>query len=175
MGNRRRTKNKASRPISRVLSGQPQGWPGSHSSRALVTKSLQRPTRIRCGPHRRIPTWPCSRRGLPSHAVLPRARCALTAPFHPYQFATGARAPATPWAVCFLLHFPWAHAPQGLPGTLSYGARTFLSRLAEARHQRLPGRLAQQPTLTDRITLPGWKFGRKTGHHPGSERLSASV
>ncbi len=30
-------------------------------------------------------------------------------------------------AVYSLLHFPWAHAPQALPGTLSYGARTFLS------------------------------------------------
>src|SRR5450432_4150025 len=26
----------------------------------------------------------------------------------------------------FLLHFPWARAPQVLPGTLPYGARTFL-------------------------------------------------
>ena len=31
-------------------------------------------------------------------------------------------------AVCSLLHFPWARAPQGLPGTLSCGARTFLHR-----------------------------------------------
>ena len=30
------------------------------------------------------------------------------------------------WAVCFLLHFPWARAPQALPGTLPCGARTFL-------------------------------------------------
>ena len=29
-------------------------------------------------------------------------------------------------AVCFLWHFPWAHAPQALPGALSEGARTFL-------------------------------------------------
>src|SRR5690606_12147973 len=28
--------------------------------------------------------------------------------------------------VCSLLHFPWAHAPQVLPGTLPCGARTFL-------------------------------------------------
>ena len=26
----------------------------------------------------------------------------------------------------FLLHFPWARAPQALPGTVSEGARTFL-------------------------------------------------
>ena len=30
------------------------------------------------------------------------------------------------WAVCSLLHFPWARAPQALPGTLPCGARTFL-------------------------------------------------
>src|ERR1700722_14321631 len=30
----------------------------------------------------------------------------------------------------FLLHFPWAHAPQALPGTLPDGARTFLHVLA---------------------------------------------
>ena len=29
-------------------------------------------------------------------------------------------------AVYFLLHLPWAHAPQELPGTLPSGARTFL-------------------------------------------------
>ena len=28
----------------------------------------------------------------------------------------------------FLLHFPWAHAPQALPGTVPCGARTFLHR-----------------------------------------------
>jgi hypothetical protein len=30
------------------------------------------------------PIWSCSRRGLPCRGVLPPARCALTAPFHPY-------------------------------------------------------------------------------------------
>ena len=29
-------------------------------------------------------------------------------------------------AVCFLWHWPWARAPQELPGTLPGGARTFL-------------------------------------------------
>ena len=32
----------------------------------------------------RIPIWSCSERGLPSPRLLPAARCALTAPFHPY-------------------------------------------------------------------------------------------
>ncbi len=42
-------------------------------------------------------------------------------------------------AVYSLLHFPWAHAPQGLPGTLPYGARTFLPSSIEDR--RLFGQL----------------------------------
>ena len=57
----------------------------SHSSGMLVAEHLERPTRIRCGPHHWIPIWPCSERGLPSHAMLPCVRCALTAPFHPYR------------------------------------------------------------------------------------------
>jgi len=35
-----------------------------------------------------------------------------------------------PSAVCFLLHWPSARAAQALPGTLPYGARTFLDALA---------------------------------------------
>jgi len=68
------------------------------------------------------PIWSCSRRGLPCRGVLPPARCALTAPFHPCRRATHA------WAVCFLWHFPWTHVLQALPGALSDGARTFLRR-----------------------------------------------
>ncbi len=63
------------------------------------------------------PIWSCSGRGLPCRELLPVARCALTAPFHPYRPRP---------AVYFLWHFPWAHAPQALPGALSEGARTFL-------------------------------------------------
>ena len=36
---------------------------------------------------------------------------------------------ARPLGGIFLLHFPWAHAPQALPGTVPYGARTFLHAL----------------------------------------------
>ena len=31
------------------------------------------------------PIWSCSGRGLPCRGLLPAARCALTAPFHPYR------------------------------------------------------------------------------------------
>jgi len=67
------------------------------------------------------PIWSCSGRGLPCRVLLPVARCALTAPFHPYRLAP---------AVYFLWHFPWARALQALPGALSEGARTFLRPLA---------------------------------------------
>src|SRR5262245_35499008 len=65
--------------------------------------------------------------------MLPSARCALTAPFHPYLVSSRKQ------AVYFLWHFPSARAAQALPGTLSYGARTFLHIPAEAGTQRLSG------------------------------------
>ena len=49
--------------------------------------------------------------------VLPRARCALTAPFHPYPRRR---------AVYFLCHFPSGCPDRALPGALPCGVRTFL-------------------------------------------------
>ena len=103
--------------------------PGSvednHSSGTAVADCLMQPTREPAqarswsrGPAC-SPIWSCSRRGLPCRGVLPPARCALTAPFHPYRIAP---------AVYFLWHFPWARALQALPGALPDGARTFLHR-----------------------------------------------
>jgi hypothetical protein len=57
---------------------------GNHSSGTAVTSILKRPTRRRRGPRHSLPIWSCSRWGLPCHKLLPVARCALTAPFHPY-------------------------------------------------------------------------------------------
>ena len=67
----------------------------NHSSGMRVATHLKRPTRkpawaMRAAPSTRLdaacfPIWSCSRRGLPCHRVLPPARCALTAPFHPYR------------------------------------------------------------------------------------------
>ena len=62
--------------------------PGSvkddHSSRRTVTCTLQQPTRIQRGPRQWMPIWSCFKWGLPCRNWLPSARCALTAPFHPY-------------------------------------------------------------------------------------------
>jgi hypothetical protein len=72
-----------SRPISRVLS-----WATIHLGRTSPCASSNLPGSP-CGPQERVrrlarfPIWSCSRWGLPCRRVLPPARCALTAPFHP--------------------------------------------------------------------------------------------
>lgn len=113
--------------------------PGSvvdnHSSGTHVAARLKRPTRTRHGPRHGVPIWPCSEWGLPCHACC-QARGALL----PHHFTlTVRRKDPGGLAVYFLWHFPWTHAPQALPGTLPYGARTFLHP-ARAR-QRLSSRL----------------------------------
>jgi hypothetical protein len=118
--------------------------PGSvednHSSGIRVAAYLKRPTREHVWATRAAssedeaacsPIWSCSRRGLPCHRVLPPARCALTAPFHPYRplcrgvggllsvaLSVGSRPPGVTWR-------------------RALGARTFLHACA----QRLSGRL----------------------------------
>ena len=67
------------------LADKPGSVRDSHSSGIDITINLKQPTRTQCEPHRRVPIWPCSKRGLPCHELLPVARCALTAPFHPYR------------------------------------------------------------------------------------------
>jgi hypothetical protein len=62
------------------------------------------------------------RMGFTLPRLLPGARCALTAPFHPYRPLRFRIQPA----VYFLWHFPWTHIPQALPGIPPCGARTFL-------------------------------------------------
>ena len=80
--------------------------------------------------------------------VLPPARCALTAPFHPYPasaFSVGVPLRGLE-AVCFLWHFPWARAPQALPGTLPFGARTFLRSATRSSDCPVDSRRAQCDT-----------------------------
>ena len=72
-----------SRPISRVLSRTT-----IHLGRTSPCASSDLPGSP-CGPQERtrrsarFPIWSCSRWGLPCRRMLPPARCALTAPFHP--------------------------------------------------------------------------------------------
>jgi hypothetical protein len=94
-----------------------------HSSRAPVTRRLQQPTRtavLDIDLRRRRSPAKSSRRpysvllpvGFAMPPALPPARCALTAPFHPYRDNTLRAA-----AVCSLWHFPWARARRTLSGT----------------------------------------------------------
>jgi len=104
--------------------GKPADKPGSvvdnHSSSDQVTLIVMQSTRVQRGPRHRTPIWPCSGWSLPCHELLPVARCALTAPFHPYLCRK------RPSAVCSLLHWSSVYTAQALPGTLPCGARTFL-------------------------------------------------
>ena len=112
----------------RESADKPGSVVGNHPSGTHVAVRLERPTRK---PLRAAGTDPKAR-ALP-YLVLLQVGFAV-----PPNVATGAvRSYRTlsplpsphccdAWAVCSLLHFPWARAPQALPGTLPYGARTFL-------------------------------------------------
>ena len=97
----------------------------SHSSGIAVTGDFKRPTRKHGG----TPAATCVATSL--FGLAPGGVCRAAACCHwrgallPHHF-TLAVAIAGAWAVCFLLHFPSAHAAQALPGTSSAGARTFL-------------------------------------------------
>ena len=97
-----------------------------HSSGTRVTAGLARPTRTTGletglrppprGDRRRRPYLVLLPVGFAMPPTLPPARCALTAPFHPYPQPS--RSP-TRRAVCSLWHFPWGHPRRALPGTVS--------------------------------------------------------
>ncbi len=89
-------KKNASRPVSRVLFRQPGNGAGGdgHSSGTCIAARLARPTRT-AGPETRPapagslagacrPYSVLLRAGLAVPPLSPGARCALTAPFHPY-------------------------------------------------------------------------------------------
>ena len=61
----------------------------SHSSRMFVAEHLKQPTREQCGPHLMFPYLVLLRVGFTLPCLLPDTRCALTAPFHPYQLKAG--------------------------------------------------------------------------------------
>jgi len=129
---------KRSRPISRVLSRTT-----IHLGCTSPCTSSDLPGSL-CGPHVRArsedrpacsPIWSCSGRGLPCRRTLPPARCALTAPFHPYR-------PPHPYGRDVLggllsVALSVDSRPPGVAWRRALGARTFLHACA----QRLPGRL----------------------------------
>ncbi len=127
-----------SRPVSRVLSRT-----AIHLGRASPRASSDLPGN--CAGHTSFPYLVLLRVGFTSLPMLPPARCALTAPFHPYPRSLATR------AVFFLLHLPSARAAQALPGTLPYGARTFLRPAG----QRLSGRLPMPDRTTHCLPAQG--------------------
>ncbi len=76
-------------PNTVIKKVEPACKPGSvedsHSSRAYVAVRLKRPTREQRGPRLMLPYLVLLRVGFTLPPVLPQARCALTAPFHPYR------------------------------------------------------------------------------------------
>ena len=115
---------KGSRPISRVLSWAtiPLGCTSPCTSSSLPG-STRWPRAAACAAC--FPIWPCSRRGLQCRRRYRRRGALLP---HHFNLAVVL---AHAWAVYFLLHFPWARAPQALPGAVPCGARTFLRFLAK--------------------------------------------
>ena len=124
--------------------------PGSvkddHSSGIFVAKYLMQPTRNQRGSRHTVSYLVLLQVGFTLPRLLPTARCALTAPFHPY-LKTASRKEA----VYFLWHWPSAHAAQTLSGTLPYGARTFLDN-----HHWLP-RSTDQLNRKDRVFKFNWQ------------------
>ena len=102
-----------SQPISRVLSRTiiHLGHLSPNASSNLPEPSA--------GSAFRVPIWSCSRWGLPCHHCY--QQCGALLPHHLTLTST--------LAVYFLWHLPSTHVAQALPGTLPYGARTFLPNL----------------------------------------------
>ena len=65
-------------------------------------------------------------------------------------------------AVYFLWHFPWARAPQVLPGTLPCGARTFLRRAERGKHARSTA--ITRPTCSTQCVTLTFRFQHLDPH-----------
>ncbi len=112
------------------LAYKPGSVEDSHSSRTHIATRLKQPTRVQRGPRHQDTYLVLLRVGFTMPLMLPLARCALTAPFHPYSQVPPELTDLTlNGSGIFLLHWPSAHAAQTLSGTLPYGARTFLELL----------------------------------------------
>jgi hypothetical protein len=105
-----------------------------HSSRPGIARGLQRPTR-RQRTGRPFSPAACATRLLPPYLVLlragfclppvlPRARCALTAPFHPYPSTRPCGLASGRYFFCATV--PSDCSARALPGALPSGVRTFL-------------------------------------------------
>ncbi len=96
-------------PLGRILRSASSNQPGRRPGNRLKTL-----------PPSVIPIRFCSRWGLPCRDVLPPARCALTAPFHPYPEPEGSG------RFAFCGAFPEVTLAGRYPAPCFHGARTFL-------------------------------------------------
>ena len=96
----------------------------SHSSGANVTACLQRPTRLQRG-QRQGDLF-----GLAPSGVYPATAVTSSAVRSYHTLSPLPVFANESLAVYFLRHFPQAYAPQALPGTLPFGARTFLYEIS---------------------------------------------
>ncbi len=131
-----------SRPVSRVLSRAViHLGPASPRASSNLPGS---PGGRRCGQAACSPIWSCSGWGLPCRGMLPPARCALTAPFHPYR-------PATGWRFVFCGTFRGLAPPRRYLAPCLAGARTFLPPWA-----RSPGPATAWPTPRRTLRVQRW-------------------
>jgi len=90
----------------------PKGRDG-HSSGTFLAERLTRPPRTAAQKHANCrPYLVLLPVGLAMPSSLPKPRCALTAPFHPYPL------PKRLLAVCFLWRYPWGRPRRKLSGTV---------------------------------------------------------
>jgi hypothetical protein len=127
----------------------PDLFRGSHGTTIPLGRASQRASRDQ--PGRRdgnVPALACySERSRPYSVLLPvgftlpppspEARCAFTAPFHPFPPGV-----ATRRAVCFLWHFPWGRPRRPLAGTVFPWSPDFPPSPGETGERRPSGRLA---------------------------------
>jgi hypothetical protein len=145
-----------SRPISRVLS-----WATIPLGRTSPCASSDLPGSP-CGPQERarrlarFPIWSCSRWGLPCRRMLPPARCALTAPFHPCRPQHLPRGRGCGLGGLLSVALSVGSRPPGVTWHLALWSPDFPPR---PRTQRLPGRLPCQ------VYRP-----RNRGHSPVSRK-----
>ena len=168
--------------VSRILSAFTRGRPlrdsherrrDDHSSSPAITDGIQQPTRrLRTGRPVAPPYLALLRAGFCLPPVLPRARCALTAPFHPYSPSRALANPSrrsrpssdpprrTPKGggerYIFCATSPSGCPDRALPGALPCGVRTFLPPLHLQRlgERRSSGSLRRRTSHPQSAIIP---------------------
>ena len=116
----------------------------SHSSRPALARWLKQPTRVQYGPYLVNPYLAL----LQVEFTVPQTVASRAV--RSYRTLSPLPDPASgPSAVCSLLHLSWVCTPQALPGTLPYGARTFLPvtvlpESCSSQKERVTRRLSSQ-------------------------------